>query len=108
MGAQRLVAPGQILARVAVEIAEGGREAVAAMLLRRAAERPQRVLQTLGQCHEALAAEHDMGMLEAGEGQPEVIEPVIERHTGDGDAEIAHVGEVGQAPAVLARAPGGR
>ena len=53
------------------------------MLARRAAERPQRVLQALGQRHEALAAEHDMGMLEAGEGQAEVIEPVIERRAGD-------------------------
>ena len=59
------------------------------MLQRRAAERPQGVLQALGQRHEALAAEHDMGMLPAGEGQAEVIEPVIERRAGDADAEIA-------------------
>lgn len=38
-------------------------------------------------------------MLEAGERQPEVIEPVIERLTCDGDAERAHVGEVGQTQA---------
>ncbi len=79
-----------------IEIAEGGRQAVAAMLQRGAAERPQRILQPLGQCHEALTAEHDMGMLPAREGQAEVIEPVIERHTGDADAVIAHVGEIGQ------------
>ena len=66
------------------------------MLARGATERPQRVLQPLGQGDEALAAEHDMGMLEAGIGQPEVVEPVIQRGPGDGDAEIAHVGEVGQ------------
>src|SRR5207248_188893 len=35
-------------------------------------------------------------MLEAREGQPEVIEPVIERLTCDGDTEPAHVGEIGQ------------
>ncbi|NYG45250.1 hypothetical protein GGD67_002708 [Bradyrhizobium sp. IAR9] len=46
---------------------------------RQAAERPQGVLQALGQSDEAFAAEHDMGMLEAGERQPEVTEPVIER-----------------------------
>ena len=57
------------------------------MLLRRAAERPQGVLQAFGQGDEALAAEHDMGVFEAGERQAEVIEPVIERHAGDGDAE---------------------
>src|ERR1700737_5216563 len=37
-----------------------------------------------------------MGMLPAREGQAKVIEPVIERHTGDADAVIAHVGEIGQ------------
>jgi hypothetical protein len=35
------------------------------MLARRAPERPQRIPQTLGQRNKALAAEHDMGMLEA-------------------------------------------
>ena len=33
----------------------------------------------------------------AREGQAEVIEPVIERHTDDADAVITHVGEIGQA-----------
>src|SRR5947208_5245282 len=37
-----------------------------------------------------------MGMLPAREGQAKVIEPVIERHTGDADAVIAHVSEIGQ------------
>lgn len=37
-----------------------------------------------------------MGMPEAGERQPEVIEQVIERLTRDGNAERACVGEVGQ------------
>ena len=32
-----------------------------------------------------------MGMFPARERQPEVIEPVFERHTGDADAVIAHV-----------------
>ena len=89
MGAQRLVAARQILPRVVVEIAEGRRQAVAAMLQRGAAERPQRVLQPLGQRHEALAAEHDMGVLPAREGQAEVVEPMIERRAGDADAAIA-------------------
>ncbi len=40
IGAQRIVAPGQILARVRGKVAERGREAVAAMLARRAAEGP--------------------------------------------------------------------
>src|SRR6516164_4072233 len=97
MRAQCLIASRLILPRAVVEIAEGSREAVAAMLQRRAAERPQRILQTLRQGHEALTTEHDMSMLPAREGQAEVIEPVIERHTDDADAVITHVGEIGQA-----------
>jgi hypothetical protein len=38
-----------------------------------------------------------MRVLPARERQPEVIEPMIEVFTGDHDAEIAHVGKVGQA-----------
>src|SRR5437763_5220831 len=60
-----LVAPRQIFLRIAVQVAECRRETVAAMLARRAAESPQRILQTLGKGHKALAAEHDAGMLEA-------------------------------------------
>lgn len=37
-----------------------------------------------------------MGVLEAGIGEPEVIEPVIERRPRDRDADVAHVGEVRQ------------
>ncbi len=96
MGAQCLVSARLILPCVGVEIAEGGRQAVAAMLQWGPAERPQRVLQTLRQCHKAFPTEHDMGMLPPGEGQTEVIEPVIQRHTGDADAVIAHVGEIGK------------
>ena len=61
-----------------------------------AAEGPERILQTLGQSDKALAAEHDMRVLPAGEGQPEVIEPVIECNAGDADAAIAHIGKIRQ------------
>ena len=64
---QRSVTLRQILPRVDPQIAERRRQAVAAMLARHAAERPQRVLQALGKSDEAFAAEHDMGMFEAGE-----------------------------------------
>ena len=88
MGAERLVALRQILLGVGVEIAEGRRETVAAMLLGNAAQRPQGVLQPFRQRDKAFAAEHDMGVFEAGEGQAEVIESAIEKLAGDGDAEI--------------------
>src|SRR5438132_446689 len=83
MAAQRLVATRQILLCVTIEVAEGGRQAVAAMLQGGAAERPQRILHSLGQRHEAFPAEHDMGVLPAREGEPEVVEPMIERRAGD-------------------------
>ena len=43
------------------------------MLARCPAERPQRILQTLGQLDKALTAEHDVGVLEARESEPEVV-----------------------------------
>src|SRR5712671_6212720 len=97
MGAQFLVAPRQVVLGVAIEVTERRRQAVAAMLFRHPAQRPQRVLQAFGERHEALPAEHHMGMRKAREGQPEVVEPMIERLARDGDAEGAQVGEVRQA-----------
>ena len=65
MSAQLLVAPRKVVLRSAIEIAERGRQAVATVLFRYAPECPQGVLQALGERHEALTAEHHMGMLEA-------------------------------------------
>src|SRR5229473_1963668 len=97
MGAQFLVAPRQVVLGVAIEVTERRRQAVAAVLFRHPAQRPQRVLQAFGERHEALAAEHHMGMRKAREGKPEVIEPAQQRRARDGDAKGAHVGEVRQA-----------
>src|SRR5438045_8432226 len=69
MSAQRLVAWRLVLPRVIVEIAEDSRQAVAAVLQRSLAERPQRILQSLRQCHKALTAKHDMSIFHAREGQ---------------------------------------
>ena len=69
MRAERFIAPRQIFLRIGIEIAEGGGQAVAAMLLGNAAERPQGVLQSFRQRDETLAAEHHAGVFEAGEGQ---------------------------------------
>jgi len=73
MGAEVLVPPGQFVPRIAVEITEVGRQAVGPILPRCAAERPQGILHPFGQCDEALATEHDMGVLEPAIAQPEVI-----------------------------------
>src|SRR5262249_54258709 len=37
-----------------------------------------------------------MSVRPAREGQAEMIEPVIQWHTGDADAVIAHIGEIGK------------
>src|ERR1700758_644647 len=66
------------------------------MLLRSTAQRPQRVLQTLRQGDEALAAQHHMGVLPVREGKAEVIQPVMQRNVGDGDAKLFGVGEIRQ------------
>jgi hypothetical protein len=95
VGAQRLVAPCQILGRVAIEIAERCRQAVATVLGRCATKRPERILQPLGESDETFSAQHAMSVLPAGEGEAKVIEPVIEPLAGDADAKLAHVGEVG-------------
>lgn len=44
------------------------------VLLGNPTQRPQSVLQPFRKCHETFAAEHDMDVFEAGEGQTEVIE----------------------------------
>lgn len=99
VGAQGFVAAGQVLLCVPAQVTEGSRQAVGAMLPRRGVQRPEGVLQAFGQGDEALAAENDVRMLEARAGEPEMIEPVIQRRAGDGDAQVGHVGEVGQAEA---------
>ena len=82
MAHQRRVAPRQVLLGIGCEVAEGCRQVIVAMLLRHATEAPERVLQALVQRHEALAAEHDLGMLEARECEPEVIEPMVQSRIG--------------------------
>ena len=97
MGAQLLVALCEIGLRVGVEIAECGRQTVAAVAVRSTAKRPERILQPLGQGNEAFPAENDVTMLEVGPYQPKVIEDMVEGLAGNRHAETAQIGEVGQA-----------
>ena len=57
---ERFVPLGQVLLSASVQIAKRRRQAVAAMLVGRAAERPKRILQAFGQRHEAFAADNHM------------------------------------------------
>ena len=96
MSAQRVNAVGEVGLSRLLQILERSREAVGPVILRNAAKRPEGILQPFGQRHIALATEHNMGMLEAGIGQPKVIQSVIQRLCGDRHAKLTHVGEVRQ------------
>src|SRR4051794_27642815 len=67
------------------------------MLLRCSAEPPQRVLQSLRQCHIALATEHHTGVLITREDEPEVIKPMAQHDARDCNAKLTRIGEVRQA-----------
>jgi hypothetical protein len=62
--------------------------------LRNAAESPERVLQAFSQSDEAFVAEHDAHMLPTRKNQAEVVEPVLERSSGNADPERQGVGEI--------------
>src|SRR3546814_2890286 len=76
MATQRVISVRQILARRCIQIPERRRQTVAAMLARRAAQRPQGIPQPLRQRDITLAAQAQMGMLEARTGEPEVVQTV--------------------------------
>ncbi|KGX65993.1 hypothetical protein Y026_5823 [Burkholderia pseudomallei TSV28] len=92
MQQQRVIASREVL--FGLQILERCRQAVRAMLVRAAAGLPQRVLQTGGQCLEALAAFDDIGVFPVREREHKVIEPVIKGRAGDRHLHISHVGEV--------------
>ena len=99
MGVQGFITQRPIGARVVFEVAESCRQTVTAMFTRGATQCPNCILQSFGQGHKALAAQHDMDMFEAAMGQPEVIKPMDQGLARDGDAQIGHVGEIRQAHA---------
>nr|KIS31664.1 hypothetical protein TQ38_16340 [Novosphingobium sp. P6W] len=97
MVTERVITPGQVDPGIRVQIAEGGREAVGTMKLRRAACGPERVLQPFGQGDEALTAQDDVPVFEAATWKPEVIEQVVQGLSGDGNSQIVHTRKIGQA-----------
>ncbi len=97
MGTKGLVSLRQIVPCITIEIAECGRQTVGPMLPRRPTERPEGILQAFRQGDEALAAKHDVGVLEPAIGQTEVIETMIQRSTRDRHTQLVHVCEVGEA-----------
>jgi hypothetical protein len=88
---QGLVSPGEhLILRIGVD--RRG-QAIRAMPPRNSSQFPQGVLQPFAEALEALG-EADGARLPVGIRQHEVIDQVVERFAGDGDAESAHVGEI--------------
>src|SRR5437879_12642063 len=79
MGAQLLVSAGEVLLGHPIKIAKRRRQAVAAVLFRHAAQRPQRILQTFCERPKTLATEHHLRMPETAEPHPAGVEPAIDR-----------------------------
>ena len=96
---QRLIPRRQVLPCVALQVPKRRRQAVRPVLLRHAAQRPQRVLKPPGQRHVALPAQHHRHMAEPRVLQPEVVQLVRQRLPGDAHLQRPGIGEVRQAPA---------
>jgi hypothetical protein len=72
---------------------DGRRQPVRAVQQRHAAQLPERVLKSLTEAFVALG-KTDRARLPIGVGEHEVVDQVIEGHTGNGYAQIGAVGEV--------------
>ena len=94
VGHQRQVALGELRAAARADHVDGGAEVVGAVELGHAAELPEAGLQAFGERLEALR-EAELDRLDIGVGQHQVVDQVRERHAGQRDAEVGHVGEVG-------------
>jgi hypothetical protein len=91
MGHQGLIAPGEHF-RLRIGIDRRG-QAIGAVPPGNPSQFPQGVLQPFAEALKALG-EADRAGLPVGIRQDEVVDQMVERLAGDGDAEIGHVGEV--------------
>jgi hypothetical protein len=76
---QRGEPAGEVLRVIGTQVAERSRQAVGAMLVRRASQNGQRPRQPRRQRGVAFPAQHDLGVLEARIHQREMVEPVNKR-----------------------------
>jgi len=83
-----------VLVGLATIVAEGGREAVGAVVLRRTAQRPESLLKVLGQRHETFPAQNHTDMLPTAVDHDEVVKQVRERLTCDRHLQFLGMGEV--------------
>jgi hypothetical protein len=91
MGHQGLISPGEHF-RLRIGVDRRG-QAIGAVPPGNPSQFPQGVLQPFAEALEALG-EADRAGLPVGIRQHEVVDQMVERLAGDGDAEIGHVGEV--------------
>ena len=88
---QSLVSPSEhLVLRIGVD--RRG-QTIGAVPSRNPSQFPQGVLQPFAEALEALGEADGTG-LPVGVGEHEVVDQVVERRAGDGDAEFAHVGEI--------------
>ncbi len=89
-----MIAFGEVLLLGLAEVFIGRREAVGAVLLGCATKALKRLLETFGQGRVGLATEDDFEEAPATVGQPEVVEAMVQPFSGNGDFNIAQLGEV--------------
>lgn len=90
----RIIAVGDVLAGLIREVFERRRETVGEVLLRHATQALECLVESLGECREALAADDHLGVAPAALGKPEIVDPMIEGLSAHRDHHILDLGEV--------------
>ena len=93
VGHQRGVARRRLMPAFAIERLHRGAEVIGPMLLRHAADLPERHFDPFGQCLETLRQDQ-MHRFDIRKDQHEMKEQMREGNPGEGDAEIGQMGEV--------------